>query len=407
MIQFPKGFLWGAATSAYQVEGNNIASDWWEWEKRLGQKEPSGLACRHYELYAQDFDLARSLGHNAHRLSLEWSRIEPEEGRFQEAQLKHYLDVILALRERGIEPVVTLHHFTNPLWFSLKDGWHNEQAVSSYLRYTGRALELLSPHVRFWVTINEPMVYVYHAYVLGIWPPQERSLAKGGKVTNNLLSAHVEAYKLIHAIYKKKGLPMPMVSIAQNLQAFVACKANLRNRIALYLRNKCFNFDFIDNAMRKKSLDFLGINYYSRSLVDTRGWGVKNLLLDTCRDNHSDLPKNSLGWDIYPQGLYDLLLSLKRYDLPVFILENGICTDKDSLRWNFIRRHIEMVHQARQKGVNLIGYLYWSLLDNFEWDKGFSPRFGLIDVDYATYRRTPRDSANKFAEVCRTGTLND
>ncbi|MCX5713583.1 MAG: family 1 glycosylhydrolase [Candidatus Omnitrophica bacterium] len=322
-----------------------------------------------------------------------------------ERDLKHYLEVILALRERGLEPVVTLHHFTNPLWFALKSGWQNKESVGFFLSFVERLVEHLCPYVRFWVTINEPMVYVYHAYALGIWPPQERSLKVAEEVSDNLLSAHVEAYRLIQAIYKKKNLPLPMVSLAHNLQAFVVCKDTLRNRIALNLRSQRFNFEFINRAIKNKSLDFLGINYYSRSLVDTRGWGISNLLLDTCIKNHSDLPKNSMGWDIYPQGLYDLLLRLKNYGLPVFILENGICTEEDELRWDFIRRHVEVMHQAMQKGVNLLGYLYWSLLDNFEWDKGFSPRFGLVGVDYLTFKRTPRSSAQKFAQVCRSGVL--
>jgi beta-glucosidase len=404
-LTFPKDFLWGSSTSAYQVEGNNTACDWWEWEGRAGLKERSGHACRHYELYEQDFDLAASLGHNAHRLSIEWSRVQPQEGVFQERELKHYLEVILTLRKRGIEPVVTLHHFTNPLWFTQKGGWENKRAIDFFLPFVQRITELLSPHVRFWVTINEPMVYVYHAYVLGIWPPQQRSLAKGRAVAGNLLAAHAEAYRLIHAVYKNRDLPLPMVSIAHNLQAFVPCRPTLRNRVALYLKNKRFNRDFIEWAMRKRSLDFLGINYYSRSLIDTKGWGAEHLLLDTCLDNHKPLPKNSLGWDIYPQGLYDLLLMLKKYRLPVFILENGICTADDSLRWDFIRQHIAAMHQAMQKGVRLIGYLYWSLLDNFEWDKGYSPRFGLAEVDYASCKRTVRGSARQFAEVCRTGIL--
>jgi beta-glucosidase len=406
MLSFPKDFLWGTATSAYQIEGDNRSSDWWEWEKQVGLKECSGAACRHYDLYCQDFDLAKSLGHNALRLSVEWSRIEPEAGRFQEGQLEHYLAVILALRERAIEPVVTLHHFTNPRWLAQQGGWQQRQAVGDYLRFVERIVELLSPQVRFWVTINEPMVYVYYGYVLGAWPPQEKSFTKARRVINNLIQAHLEGYKLIHAIYQRKNLPSPLVSIANNLQAFVSCQPTLRNKIALSLRNKCFNFAFLEQVIRGKSLDFIGVNYYSRSLVETRGWGIRHLLLDICQDRHSQLLKNSLGWDIYPQGLYELLLRLKKYNLPVFILENGISTDDDSLRWDFIRQHLEMGHQAMQEGVSLIGYLYWSLLDNFEWDKGFSHRFGLVEVDYATAKRTPRASAWKFAEVARSGVLN-
>lgn len=405
MIEFPRDFLWGAATSAYQVEGNNLNSDWWEWEKRVGLKEPSGQACRHHELYKQDFDLARELQHNAHRLSIEWSRIEPQEGRFCDAQICHYTDVILSLRERNIEPIVTLHHFTNPLWFTRLGGWLNIKVADYFLRYVERIVGALCQNVRYWVTINEPMVYVYHSYILGLWPPQEKSLWKANQVTYNLMASHIRAYRLIHRIYQKNNLTAPQVSIAQNLQAFLPCAPTLRNRLATYLRDVNFNFKFIQRLLMHQSLDFVGINYYTRSLVDVQRWEIRHLLLDICKKNHSKLKKNSLGWDIYPEGLYDLLLKLKKYRLPIFILENGICTEDDNLRWEFIREHLKNIHLAMEKDVLVLGYIYWSLMDNFEWDKGFGPRFGLIEVDYNTYRRTIRESARKFSFVCRTGRL--
>jgi beta-glucosidase len=405
MIEFPKDFFWGAATSAYQVEGNNANCDWWEWEEKIGLKERSGFACRHYELYKQDFDLANSLSHNAHRLSIEWSRIEPEEGKFCTEALEHYRDVILSLKERQIEPIVTLHHFTNPLWFSRLGGWQSKSAQNYFLRYVEKITEVLSDKVRFWVTINEPLVYAYHAYILGVWPPQEKSILKAERVRNNLLTAHIKAYRAIHSLYKKNNLSAPLVSIAKNIQAFQPCQANFRDKFAAYLRDKVFNFKFIEKLIEHKALDFIGINYYTRNLVETKSWRIRNLLLDTCEKNHSRLRKNSMGWDIYPEGLYNLLLRFKKYNLPIFILENGICTDNDSLRWNFIYEHLKNIYLVMAEGVEVMGYVYWSLLDNFEWDKGFAPRFGLIEVDYNTYKRTIRESARKFSEVCKSGIL--
>ncbi len=405
MTEFPKDFLWGAATSAYQVEGNNINTDWWEWEKRVGLKETSGLASRHYELYREDFDLAKLLNHNAHRLSIEWSRIEPQEGKFSEPELEHYKDVILSLKEHGLEPIVTLHHFTNPLWFAKKGGWQNKKAPGYFLRYVEKTVGALCENVKYWVTINEPMVYVYHAYILGFWPPQEKSFLKANKVKENLILSHIKSYKLIHKIYRDNNLNPPLISIAKNMQAFVPCIVTLRNSIAVYLRDWCFNFEFIERLTRAKALDFIGINYYSRSLVETRGWGFRNLTLDVCSKNHSKLNKNSLGWDIYPEGLFSLLLKLKKYSLPIFILENGICTQDDNLRWDFISGHLKNIHLAMNQGLKLLGYIYWSLIDNYEWDKGFMPRFGLIEVDYNTYKRTLRESAKKYSLVCKTGRL--
>ncbi len=405
MLEFPKDFLWGAATSAYQVEGNNINTDWWEWEKRVGLKETSGLACRHYELYKCDFDLAKLLNHNAHRLSIEWSRIEPQEGKFSERELEHYRDVILSLKQRNLEPIVTLHHFTNPLWFSKKGGWRNNKACDYFLRYVEKIVGALCENVKFWVTINEPMVYTHLSYIKGIWPPQEKSFLQAKRIMDNLIVSHIKAYKLVHSIYKRKKLLSPSVSVTQNIQAFMPCSPTLKNKCATYLRDKLFNLRFIETIIRYKSLDFIGVNYYSRSLVDVEKWGFKNLLLDICNQNHHPVKKNSLGWDIYPEGLYKILLRFKNYNLPIFILENGICTQDDNLRWDFIREHLKHIHLAMNEGVKLLGYIYWSLIDNYEWDKGFSPRFGLIEVDYNTYQRTVRESARKYSLVCKTGRL--
>ncbi len=400
MIKFPKDFLWGAATSAYQVEGNNSFSDWWEYELAGKLKYHSGQACRHYDLYNQDFDLAKGLNHNCHRLSIEWSRIEPEEGKFSSQELGHYQEVILALKKRGLEPIVTLHHFTNPIWFSELGAWALRHPDKYFLRYVAKVVEALGKDVRFWVTINEPMVYLYYSYLLGAWPPQEKSLVKTKIVLDNLLRAHIKAYRLIANIYKKNNLNRPMISIAQNMRAFVPHVPTLRNKLAAYLEAKSFNLEFIEKSIRAKALDFLGVNYYSRSLVELKGWGMKNFNMNVCDGELSDLKKNSLGWDIYPEGLYSVLMALKRYKLPVFILENGICTDDDSLRWDFIREHLKQLNMAMESGVKVLGYVYWSLIDNYEWDKGFGPRFGLIGIDYNTYKRTIRESARKFAQVC-------
>lgn len=404
MMKFPRGFLWGAATSAYQVEGENTNADWWHWEKAAG-KENSGMSSYHYKFYEQDFDLAKSLNHNAHRLSIEWSRIEPEEGKFSENELKHYIDVILSLRARNIEPLVTLHHFTNPLWLAKLGGWENKRSSSYFLRYCDFVVNALAKHVRYWITINEPMVYIYHAYILGVWPPQVKSYIRAKIVEDRLVSAHIKTYRLIHGIYKKLNILPPSISIAQNMQAFLPCKPNFKNRFAAYLRSKWYNFGFLDKINRHKTMDFIGVNYYSRQLVELKKWGIANLAMDTCENNHHPVKKNSLGWDIYPEGLYELLISLKKYHLPIIIAENGICTPNDNLRWEYIYAHLKNISLAIEKGVNVKGYLYWSLLDNFEWDKGFGPRFGLVEIDYNTYKRTVRESAKKFAQICKTGVL--
>ncbi|MDD2703438.1 MAG: glycoside hydrolase family 1 protein [Candidatus Omnitrophica bacterium] len=401
MLRFPQNFLWGAASSSHQVEGGNIHNDWWQWEQGASGRQKSGDACRHYRMFREDFDLAQSLGHNAHRFSIEWSRIEPEEGRTMDSEVGHYREVIRTLKERGIEPIVTLHHFTNPLWLAEKGGWLAPGAIESFLRYVRIIVEAYAEDVKYWVTVNEPMVYAHQSYVLGNWPPQEKSLRKGMKVAEVLRDAHIEAYRIIHALYKAKNLSSPMVTFAKNMRVFVPCNTALKNILSVYLKNFLFNFDFMGKAIKTKTLDFIGLNYYTRDLVEAGGWSPHRLLVDVCGKNHSTLEKNSLGWDIYPEGLLSLLLGLRKYNLPVCILENGICTPDDNRRWNFIYEHLKSVHAAIQKGVRVTGYMYWSLTDNFEWDKGFVPRFGLIDVDYKTCARTVRESARKFAAVCR------
>jgi len=406
MIKFPKDFLWGSAASSYQVEGGNKYCDWWEYEEKGRLKFKSGEACRHYGLFKDDFDMAASLGHNAHRLSIEWSRIEPFEGKFMAEEIEHYVNVIDALRSRGIEPVVTLHHFTNPVWFMKKGGWLGKDSVMYFKRYVEKLAEVLCGKVRFWVTINEPMVYIYHSYVLGIWPPMEASFSNLKPLQRSMVASHVAAYRAINAIYAKKGSARPMVSIAHSVQYFDPYKNLLKNRIAAWARNQIYNFDIIDDIMRERALDFIGLNYYSRYRTDVKGWGIKHFLTDKPDEADLSVKKNSLGWDIVPQGLYELLLNFKKYRLPLFILENGICTEDDSQRWDFIKDHVSAMHAAMEKGAPVIGYLYWSFMDNFEWAEGYAPRFGLVGVDYTTFKRTVRESAKKFAVVCRTGELD-
>jgi beta-glucosidase len=406
MIEFPKDFLWGAATSSHQVEGNNVNNDWWEWERQHPQKDPSGAACKHYELYREDFDSAAALGHNAHRFSVEWSRIEPRQGEFSEEGLRHYADVIAALKSRGLEPVVTLHHFTNPLWFARLGGWEHKRAPEIFLRFVDTVVRRFAGSVRYWVTINEPDVYVYYSYIIGDWPPEKKSLSIARAAAKTLTGTHIQAHALIHSVYRQLNTGPVGVSIAKNMPAFVSCTRSLRDRFATRLRERIFNLDILDTLSVRDALDFIGINYYSRHLVHTKGFWPRNILEDVCTYNHHPLPKNSMGWDIYPEGLYALLMQLKRYGVPLMILENGICTADDNQRWDFIAQHLRMVHRALEDGAKVTGYFYWSLLDNFEWDKGFAPRFGLIDVDYATQKRTPRPSAYKFAQVCTTGRID-
>ena len=220
---FPSGFLWGAATSSHQVEGHNTNNDWWAWEQAGRVKEFSGVACDQYRRFESDFDLAQQLGHNAHRFSVEWSRIEPREGEFDEAALAHYRAVVLALRQRGLEPVITLHHFTTPLWLAQKGGWTNPIVVERFSRFARRVVEALGNQVRYWLTINEPMVYMVMHYLDGVGPPGEQNLSMAWRVLEHLTRAHIGAYRAIHEVARAHNRAA-QVGVAQHLQPFLPCR---------------------------------------------------------------------------------------------------------------------------------------------------------------------------------------
>ncbi len=393
-MRFPDNFYWGAATSSHQVEGGNL-NDWSEWEKENAkrlvkesktywqkwqrEKFPemfnektyiSGRACDHYHHFKEDFDLAKELNHNAHRFSIEWSRTEPKEGKIDQKEIEHYRQVLKALRERGIEPFVTLWHFTLPNWLAEKGGWLNPKAPYYFDRYVKIIGENLFNDVRFWITINEPNIYASNSYYRGVWPPQKKSIFKYFKVLKNLAKAHQLAYSSLCLI----DLDC-QIGISKNNIAF--------ENIPLigYFWNKYF--------LNKIEMDFIGLNYYFHQ----RLFGNKNESI------------NDLGWEIYPKGIYHVLKGLKKYNKPIYITENGIADRDDKKRIDFIRDHLRWTHKAIEEGIKVGGYFYWSLLDNFEWDKGFWPRFGLIEVNYQSFERKIRLSAFEYAKICQENKL--
>ncbi len=403
---FPEGFLWGSATSSHQVEGDNSNNDWWQWEEQRRVPFPSGQATRHYELFESDFQLASVFHHNAHRFSIEWSRIEPQEGFFSNEALAHYTKVIQSLRKKNIEPIVTLHHFTHPVWFAKKGGWLNKESVSWFVRYTDKIVQTLGKEVKYWITINEPTVLAYHGYFMGIWPPGETSAIKTFHVIQRLIQAHRTSYTKIHKVYSKEKWTRPMVSFAHNLMVFKVCplKGNLMIRVGVDLRHRLYNLYFLHKT--RCFLDFIGINYYAREYVSYERGSPLGILGEKCNSRHGHVGHlNQLGWDHYPIGLWEVLSWLIKFKKPILITENGTCEKQDEFRWQFIKDHLKELKKALEKSVPVIGYLYWSLLDNFEWHHGFAPRFGLIEVDYTTFKRTPRKSAYRFAEICKTNCL--
>jgi beta-glucosidase len=410
-LKFPTGFLWGAATSAHQVEGNNI-NDWTEWEEanadRLArdtgkkwapwQQEQfpemfersnyiSGRACDHYNRYEQDFNIAKTLGHNAHRFSIEWSRIEPEEGIFDEVAIEHYRQVLKALRARGLEPFVTIWHWTNPLWIRDIGGWKNKKTIDYFARYAEKITQSFKD-INYWITVNEPNIYAGFGYISGNQPPAMRNYAKGLKVFYNLLAAHRQAYTIIH-----KHNQAAKVGLASSVIYFESKNNFFINKIGGFIASFFWNY-YTFRKIRGFN-DFIGCNYYARNLI---GFGR--------RKKPEEI--NDLGWGILPKGIYNVLKKFKRYNLPIYITENGIADARDQKRAAYIREHLSYINKAIQEGVNIRGYLYWSLLDNFEFVdmRGFWPRFGLVEVDYKTLERKIRPSALDYAEICKNNILN-
>ncbi|MBI3314276.1 MAG: glycoside hydrolase family 1 protein [Candidatus Omnitrophica bacterium] len=412
-------FLWGAATSSHQVEGDNRFNDWWDWEVQGKFKTPSKLACDQYRLFREDIELISRLGHNGHRFSLEWSRFEPEEDEWNDDAFKHYEEIFKELHARGIEPVVTLHHFTNPVWFNQKGGWLDKKSIFYFNRYAERVVRAYSRYVRFWVTINEPLIYLYYGFFSGEWPPGIKSYPDSLTVVRSFLEAHIAAYRTIHHIYEKNQRPV-YVSVAHHMTAFTPCrKESLLDRLAVYLRNWFVNDAFFDALQTgflffpgifceflsgSRTLDYLGVNYYTRDFIRFTGLGEDRSIGAICgKDHHQEEARefNQMGWEIYPEGIYQVLNRLKRFQLPIIVTENGVCAADDEQRVRFIRDHLGQVKRAKDEGVPVQGFFYWSLLDNFEWAHGFDPRFGMVEVDYATQTRKIRPSAQVFSESCR------
>jgi beta-glucosidase len=409
--RFPPGFLWGASTSSHQVEGNNRWNDWWEYEQQGRLPHLSGEACRHYELFERDFDLAQSWGQNAHRLSIEWSRIEPGEGTWNIDAMLHYRRVIQSLRERGLEPVVTLHHFTNPAWFTRSGGWLRRDSPKLFARYVEHTAKHLGTSVKYWLTINEPTVYVVQGYITGEWPPCFKSAwTKAMLVFRNLARSHTAAYRVLHGT-----LPDVMVGFAHSAPVIMPCNpARTRDRLAAALRDLLLNraFFYLIGARGKHlrsvgNLDFVGINYYTRQIVRSTGWGMTAFVGRECQQrHHTDLgPLSVMGWEVYPSGLLASLKAFSRYGLPLLVTENGIATDDEALRRDFLVRHLASLGEAVLGGIDVFGYLYWSLIDNFEWAHGTRPTFGLAGVNFGTQERVPRPCVEDFQRVCRDNQL--
>ncbi len=418
-VKFPDGFLWGTSTSAHQVEGNNRNNQWWKWEKETNLKE-SGIACDHYNKYKEDIDLMAELGYSVHRFSIEWSRVEPKKGQFDEKEIGHYRNVINYMKEKGIKPIPMLHHCTNPLWFMNEGGWIKEKNVDYFVEFVGKIASEFE--FDYWLTLDEPAAYAFGtclgdkappAYLInGSWPQREKKFEMVFKMASNLLGAHAKSYETIHDHSRGR------VSLAKAVNILEPASDSPLDKWSTETR------DYLENGVWLQSLkegrpipplsgeefgnvlDFFGLNYFSGNLCyfeessPTPPWYYFQARAKEQRE------RNYMGWWVYPEGvgypegIYKILKRVHRtFGLPIMVTSNGIGTDDDLQRRRFIVSHLKQIRRAVDDGVNVMGYMHWSFMDGFEWAFGFEPKCGLVGVDSDTLERIPRKSAYMYGEI--------
>jgi beta-glucosidase len=392
-LRFPAGFVWGTATAAHQIEGGNWNNDWWAWEHAEGSPcaEPSGDACDSWHRWPDDVDLVAGLGLGSYRFSVEWSRIKPEEGEWSHAAVDHYRRLCAALRARGIDPVVTFHHFTTPRWVADRGGWADPGTADRFAAFCGRLAGELGGDAADGMaracTINEPNVVATVGYLLGFFPPGRTDAGLRRRVNDVFVDAHRAAVDAVRS--SAPGVP---VGLTLSMTEYVAVEGGEENTERM--RDEMEDV-FLDATGGD---DFLGVQTYSRMRIGPDGvLGAED-----------GVPVLDMGYEYWPQSLEACL----RYawqrtggTVPLLVTENGIGTADDAQRLAYVHAALGGVLRALADGVDVRGYTYWSLLDNFEWAYGYRPRFGLVSVDRTSFRRTPKASASWFAEVVGSNTL--
>jgi len=423
---FPPGFIWGAATSGHQVEGGNRFNDWWRFERQPGviaDGTVSGDACRHYERFDEDFALAAADGHNAHRLSVEWSRIEPERDRIDPVAVAHYHAVFESLRRHRLTPIVTLHHFTNPIWIADQGGWENRDTIERFGGFAGFCAREYGGEVDWWCTVNEPEVYAFRSYSEGRWPPARRDDSAALAVMAHLIEAHGRAYRVLHAEDTRDADGDGRAVVAGFAKAWVTLEA-LRpwsplDRLRAWFENAAFNRAVARAAVTGdihlgipgargirrhvpelvNSLDYFGLNHYTRWKVDA--------LAPEPHVTAAGARLTDLGWEIHPRGFEQALMHAAAQGVPVLVTENGFADQADAFRPRALIEYLLHLGRAIDRGARVIGYLHWSLMDNFEWADGFRPRFGLygVDHDHPERPRARRRSADLYARIIRANAI--
>lgn len=387
--KFPKDFLWGVAYSSHQVEGNNKNNDWWQWEEKGKTKDKSLWACDTWNRYLVDHKLAGELGCNAFRLSLEWSRIQPQEGEFSDETLNHYKKVLQDLKNRGMKRVVTLWHWTSPIWFVKKYGWHKKESVELFEKYCEKVLEFLGEEIDILISINEPRLPLNQGYLLGKHPPGKRFSSNFFKARINMVEAQRKCYELC----KKNNILSGITQFCNDFDFIGGIKKI--NYLVERIEN-FYNWWFFDQI--GETQDFIGINYYTCYSVE--------LLPPFIKRRGSEKKVTDMNWKIWPEGLYEIVKDAwQHYGKPIYIFENGLADAEDRYRTDFIKDHLKWLHKAIKEGVDVRGYFHWSLIDNFEWTHGFEPHFGLCEMNYKTMERKPRKSYYEYQKIIKNNGL--
>lgn len=421
-FHFPKGFLWGCATASHQVEGNNTNNNWHYWEEQGHAKHKSGLACDWWGgRWKEDMDRAAETGQNAHRLSIEWSRIQPAPDRWDEDALERYRAMLRGMNERGIAPMVTLHHFSDPLWLFEQCGWETEAVVPLFEKYVRRVVSALKEYTSLWCTINEPNIYALSGYVAGDFPTCKaghKGMNMAMKVIANMLRGHAAAYKAIHELQREAR-----VGYALHYRPMVAARPwlpldALMRDIQYNGLNMAFPSALSTGVMKspignlripevKGLQDYLGLNYYSVDTVKFDLFNARQLFGKRYYPADSDFSATKFIANI-PHGIFDSLKwAVKTYpNLPILITENGVEDPSDRMRPRYLAQHLQQVWRAINFNWPVKGYYHWSLVDNFEWERGWTQRFGLWGLDVETQARIRRPSVDLYAEICKENGLS-
>jgi len=398
--KFPQGFFWGAAMAGHQVEGGST-NDWSRWETSAARRkalDDNGLAAKYghdtfvsgpgidfWNRYAEDIKAAADMGLTMLRISVEWSRVEPREGEFDQSAIDRYVDMVRVMRAHNIEPMVTLWHWPIPQWRADVDGWETSTTPEAFARFVSRIVPALTPHVRWWITLNEPENYASITYLQGKWPPQKKNPFAFIAVMVNHVRAHRIASSIIHE-HRKDA----MVGIAKHdiwFEPVLGVPLEFWNRTLAFLANFFWN-DLLTHLVAPTS-DFIGINSYFHERID--GWLGKK----------ENKVVSDMGWELHPDSLYHVVKNAAKHGKPILVTEHGLADEKDTHRPWYIKESLAGLAKAINEGADVRGYLHWSLLDNFEWSDGYWPKFGLIAVDRKSFTRTARGSAKVYSDLIK------